>query len=93
MDVQKTDNDIHLRCSVEELKEIYRALFQALRSSEQDQFDESDLLMDLQLFLQRMAREDGVDATIHMEWEKFLGYERLIPCDERYADYTPGTAS
>ena len=73
MDVQKIDNDIHLRCSVEELKEIYRALFQALRSSEQDQFDESDLLMDLQLFLQRMAREDGIDATIHMEWEKFLG--------------------
>lgn len=93
MDVQKIDDDISLRCSIEELKEIYRALFQALRSSQQDKFDESDLLMDLQLFLQRMAREDGVDATIHEEWEKFLGYERPIPCDERYADYTPGVDS
>ena len=90
MEIQEKDVGIQLMCSIEEVKEIYRALFQTLRSSQQELFDESGVLMELQHFLQSKAREAGVDATIHMDWERFLGYERPVPCEQRYADYANG---
>ena len=87
MEIQEKDGRVELSCSLDEVKEVYRALFQALRSSGGDAFDDSDILLDLQLFLQRKAREAGVDATVHENWERFLGYERPVPCEDRYADY------
>jgi hypothetical protein len=87
MEIQEKNGRVELSCSLDEVKEVYRGLFQTLRSSGGDAFDESDLLLDLQLFLQRKAREAGVDATVHVNWDRFLGYERPVPCEERYADY------
>lgn len=87
MEILEKDGRVEISCTLEEVKEIYRGMFHALRSGGPDAFDEGDILMDLQLFLQRKAREAGVDATIHTDWERFLGYDRPVSCEERYARY------
>ncbi|MFQ5693412.1 MAG: hypothetical protein ACE5IM_10260 [Nitrospinota bacterium] len=90
MEIREEGGRVELACTLDEVKEIYRALFQVLRSQAGDAFDDGDLLMELQLFLQRKAREAGVDATVHVDWERFLGYDRPVPCEERYAGYLEG---
>ena len=60
-----------------------------LRSSSSQEFDDQDILLTLQLFLQRKAGEQGVDVSIHQDWERFLGYKHVEACEDRYARYLP----
>lgn len=79
---------IELGLSVEQLKKIYLALFRRLHDSgfhAIDELDEDDMLITLQTFLQRKAREAGVDCTIHADWEAFLGVKDAPSCEDRFA--------
>lgn len=87
MEIREKGGRVAIRCDLEEVKEIYRALFHALRSVGPGEFDERDILLTLQLFLQRKAQEEGVDASIHQDWERFLGYGKVETCEERYGRY------
>jgi len=83
--IRDRDEDyVELSCSLDSIKKIYWALFRQLRSQavsrEFDDFDDDDLLLTLQVYLQRKAREAGVDATLHSEWERFLGVEGRQAC-------------
>jgi hypothetical protein len=91
MEINGTGRDVRVICSLDELKEIYRALFQAMDLSTGD-VDRSDVLMDIQMFLYREAMRQGVQLDKHVEWEKFLGKpdDEIRPCEIRYADYTFG---
>jgi hypothetical protein len=53
-----------------ELKLIYRLLHSQL--PEQLALMDSQLLQDLQTYLQQQAREDGVDVSLHGEWAAWL---------------------
>lgn len=82
--VERNSDTIELTITVQQAKQLYLALFQRLRNAGPagfDDFDEDDLLLDLQTYLQRKAREAGVDSTIHAEWEAFLGSNAKGACD------------
>jgi hypothetical protein len=67
---------VELRLSLRQLKRIYVAMFRQLHESDAagfDALDEDDMLMTIQTYLQRRAAQAGVDATIHADWEEFLG--------------------
>ncbi len=53
-----------------DLKRIYRALHGQL----QQEFEllDSDLLHDLQRYLQNQARGDGTDVSVHSQWSTWL---------------------
>lgn len=85
--ITKQQNRFALECSLDELKCIYQALFSQLRADSEADIDESDLLLDLQVVLQREARAEGVDVSTHSEWSRFLGDPSVAPCEQRYADY------
>jgi len=85
--ITKQQNRFALDCSRAELKRIYRALFAQLRADPEADIDESDLLLDLQVVLQREARAEGVDVSTHSEWSRFLGDPSGAPCEQRYAEY------
>jgi len=85
--ITKQQNRFALDCSLDELKHIYHALFSQLRADSEADIDESDLLLDLQVVLQREARAEGVDVSTHSEWSRFLGDPSVAPCEQRYADY------
>jgi molybdenum cofactor biosynthesis protein B len=70
-----------------QLKSLYRTLFTQLRAEPGADLDESDCLIELQVFLQRKAQQDGVDVTHHAAWEARLGNEVPVPCEQRYARY------
>lgn len=53
-----------------ELKLIYRLLHEQLPSN--PALMDSDLLHDLQIFLQQQARHDGVDVSLHAQWASWL---------------------
>ncbi|MGW8228365.1 MAG: hypothetical protein ACWGOW_05655 [Gammaproteobacteria bacterium] len=53
-----------------ELKLIYRLLHGQL--PEQPALMDSQLLHDLQTYLQQQAREAGVDVSLHGEWAAWL---------------------
>jgi len=53
-----------------ELKLVYRLLHSQL--PEQLALMDSQLLQDLQTYLQQQAREDGVDVSLHGEWAAWL---------------------
>lgn len=55
----------------EELKRIYRVLHGALPL--EPELMDSELLGDLQQWLQQQARADGVDVSLHAEWAAWLG--------------------
>jgi hypothetical protein len=78
---------IELGMSLEQLKKIYLALFHRLHSdfSAIDELDADDMLLTIQTFLQRKAREAGVDCTNHADWEAFLGVRAAPSCAERFA--------
>ncbi len=79
---------IELALTLSQIKKLYRALFRQLHqggAGALDEFDEDDMLITLQTYLQRRAREAGVDATIHEEWERFLGVEDPQSCTVRFA--------
>jgi len=56
--------------SLDDLKRIYRHLHSRLQ--EDFELMDSDLLQDLQTLLQRRAREDGVDVSVHAQWAAWL---------------------
>ncbi|MBI5863581.1 MAG: hypothetical protein HZB38_03550 [Planctomycetes bacterium] len=64
---------VELALSLDQLKRIYVALFAHLRQAPLDDLDEDDLLLRIQTYLQRKAREAGVDATDHAQWDAFVG--------------------
>jgi hypothetical protein len=53
-----------------ELKLIYSLLHRALQ--EQPELMDSELLHDLQAYLQAAAKQAGVDATVHAQWASWL---------------------
>ncbi len=78
---------IELRGSLSQLKKLYVALFRQLHGSGLaaiDDLDEDDMLLTLQQYLQRRAREAGVDATDHSAWDAFLGIADAPSCADRF---------
>lgn len=85
--ITKQQDRFALDCSIDELKRIYQALFSQLRADPEADIDETDLLLDLQVILQREARAEGVDISTHSEWSRFLGDPSITSCEQQYADY------
>jgi len=54
----------------DELKLIYRILHENLAGN--PELMDSDLLNDLQTLLQKKARQDGVDVSLHSQWAAWL---------------------
>ena len=63
-----------------ELKLIYRVLHAQI--AQQPELMDAQLLEDLQTSLQDAAKQDGVDATEHSEWDVWLG-NPTTPCEVR----------
>ena len=61
-----------------DLKRVYRTLHGQL----QQDFEllDSDLLHDLQGYLQDRAREDGTDVSVHAEWSAWLYDGKPVSC-------------
>jgi hypothetical protein len=53
-----------------ELKLIYRILHAQLPAN--PELMDSELLQDLQTYLQTKAREEGVDVSLHAQWAAWL---------------------
>lgn len=53
-----------------DLKLIYQMLHEQLPLH--PELMDSDLLHDLQVFLQQQARHDGVDVSLHAQWASWL---------------------
>ena len=90
----KSGESIELGLSLSQLKKIYIALFNRLhdsRFSAIDELDEDDMLLTIQTYLQREARQAGVDCTDHSAWEAFLGIQDAPTCEQRFADRTRGS--
>lgn len=85
--ISKRQNRFLIECSLAELKSIYLALFAQLRADPLADIDESDLLLHIQVALQREAHAVGVDVSDHGEWSRFLGDTQLAPCEQRYAGH------
>ena len=89
---QKNDETIELNVSLSQLKKIYVALFRQLHgtsAADFDALDEDDMLLTLQTYLQRTAGEQGVDGTIHSQWEALLGIDDAPSCEDRFAQRQP----
>ena len=56
-----------------DLKHIYRILHSKLQ--EDFELMDSELLHDLQVYLQGKAKEDGVDVSLHAQWGAWLNGE------------------
>lgn len=67
--------------SLEDLKLVYRVLHAHL--AEHPELMDGAFLLELQDFLHAQARADGVDATHHGDWDRWLGNENAPPCDQR----------
>lgn len=86
---ERTEDSIELAVSLAQAKRLYVALFRQLHAqgiAAVDDFDEDDMLITLQTYLQRRARQAGVDGTIHSEWESFLGIQDAPTCEQRFRD-------
>jgi hypothetical protein len=59
-----------------ELKLIYRILHTQLPAN--PELMDSELLQDLQTYLQTKAREEGVDVSLHAQWAAWLNDEPQI---------------
>lgn len=80
---------VELGVSVAQLKKIYLALFRQLHDSsfhDFDELDEDDMLLTIQTYLQRKAREQGVDCTDHAAWEAYLGVKDAPSCEQRFSN-------
>lgn len=85
---EHNEGAIQLDLSLSQLKRIYLSLFRQLHESrlrDIDDLDEDDMLLTIQLYLQRQARQAGVDCTIHADWEAFLGVVDAPSCEQRLA--------
>jgi len=56
--------------ALSDLKLIYQILHQKL--PEEPGLMDSDLLADLQRYLQQQASNDGVDVSLHADWASWL---------------------
>ncbi len=84
---------VDLSLSLEQAKRVYTALFCRLQTGGCTSFselDQDDLLLALQTFLQREAAAQGIDATDHGEWERFLGITHPVSCPRRGVAEPPG---
>jgi hypothetical protein len=90
---ERDPGSIELQVSLSQLKKLYVSLFRRLHdggaAAMLDDMDEDDMLLTLQTYLQRRAAQAGVDATIHSEWEKFLGIHGAAGCATRHAGAAP----
>ena len=59
-----------------ELKLIYRLLHTQL--PQHPQLIDSELLQDLQTYLQQQAHHDGVDISHHAQWARWLEADTLL---------------
>jgi hypothetical protein len=62
-----------------DLKRIYRTLHRQL----QQDFElmDSELLHDLQTWLQAKAGDEGIDVSLHAEWATWLNDGKPVSCD------------
>ena len=76
-------SEVHARFELplSEMKVVYRALHAHL--ADHLELMESDFFSNLQRELQARAKADGVDATDHAAWDKWLGNENAETCEER----------
>ncbi len=65
----------------EELKLIYRVLHQHL--GEHPQLMDTDFLIELQNYLQRRAKAEGIDIADHGAWDRWIGNVAAPSCDIR----------
>ena len=56
--------------AIRDLKLIYQLLHERLPND--PMLMDSDLLQDLQTFLQQQASQDGVDVSLHAQWANWL---------------------
>ena len=63
---------------VSDLKRIYRTLHNQL----QQDFElmDSELLLDLQTWLQTKAGSEGVDVSVHAQWSAWLNDGKPVSC-------------
>ncbi|MBI4447311.1 MAG: hypothetical protein HY645_15570 [Acidobacteria bacterium] len=80
MTFKHENSQVVARHNLQELKLIYRVLHQHL--AEHIELMDTDFLLQLQMFLQGQAREEGIDASDHSLWDRWLGNE-AVPCESR----------
>jgi hypothetical protein len=56
--------------AISDLKLIYQMLHERLPSD--PMLMDSELLQDLQTYLQQQARDDGIDVSLHAQWSSWL---------------------
>lgn len=61
-----------------DLKRIYRALHAQLQQDVE--LMDSELLQDLQTWLQVQAKADGVDVSLHAQWAAWLNDGKPVSC-------------
>jgi hypothetical protein len=87
MHVRPTEEgQVELSVSLDQLKRVYTALFCRLQTGGCTSFDDlekDDMLLTIQGFLQREAAAQGVDCTVHEDWEAFLGITHPPSCPRR----------
>jgi hypothetical protein len=86
---ERDEDSIELTVSLSQLKSVYLALFRQLHAKTADAFDvfdEDDMLLTLQAYLQERAAAAGVDGTNHSEWDRFLGVNDAPSCETRFND-------
>jgi hypothetical protein len=88
---EKDRNRVELDLSLAQAKRVYVALFCRIQTGGCTALEEmdDDLLLELQTYLQRRAAEQGVDCTIHADWEAFLGITHPQSCPRRGRSATP----
>lgn len=71
------EGDYLLGLSLEEMKIVYRCVWNDLKRRKVLGIDEeaSDFLHDLQTVLQKEAYRLGVDVSLHSEWAEFVGLD------------------
>ncbi len=68
---------------LDELKVVYRALHAHLM--DHIELMDTDFFTDLQSWLQHVAAQQGVDVSVHADWDAWLGNE-TVSCAVRIAD-------
>ena len=67
-----------------DLKRIYRTLHRQLQ--EDFELMDSELLLDLQTWLQAKATDAGVDVSIHAQWAAWLNDGKPVSCSQENSD-------
>jgi hypothetical protein len=69
-----------------DLKLVYRVLHAHLM--EHTELMDSELFAELQTRLRAAARDEGVDTSVHAEWDAWLG-NAAVSCSDRVASRRP----